>query len=814
MARPGEVEGDSADTTVAYDQALIDPDYNAEYDEVSRVWLYAQEIRELMDRRGDPFDPDRKHLADAVLRQLQSLGLYREIKLAKAAAKASRKPQTLDLYVLLFPGEGRDNTGIKDLNDKVLGYKVNSGFIEKRQDAIPKFFWDRNRRTGPRYVTVGQDYKTASIVAYEKTRKDFAGDLVKLDAKLRQHLLDSLDEAEKDPADEKQIAEIKKLRKILRRNENYRFDFLFGTASIDPSKQPSEIDALFLLLTHALKGAGIARFVSKASGQRSTEARKIGGGTGTRADSKKLDTRGKAFDLAVYRRTTNAAEQINAFMTTPYNRDRPYDYINILVDAVWTFAFLYYRKVWFGNPDVIRDVRKKLLVKPVPKQGVKYTFKAQVELLELWLIALNELDFVKDFLLAEFRKELVTYHQLCYAAFTELHANVSNPIDWDRLEKVLTHDLRLTRDRVLVQGTTSEYQFYAYAADNTQQIFFTMDVRDLGVEVVLWYETSNLIILEDKLQDIKMMEETFESTKPVNQRKRATYDAVVAVMRKYFDLLRKTHGRAAALKAFETGVQTAGFASDFNRCVQVMLGGDEVFVAAHPYFARYVSNIVCDLDKTTFKSDSHGRDLGNRPLNMRVSVAYSSAKVVGGGPSSAGISPEQRLQNQLSHDRALRLGGSATSALKALERTHRRIERLIDLLEANEKKAKLAPPFTDRLTKLGLLHYYIQVQYAHTAALSMPRYEELLAALYSGDLVKAQGMKLVDLVDCDGNIVDARKLTSDAAALEAEVAKAVGRDNYHQDGPPVNPKKALKVIGIVADIIEEILKPLDKKPNP
>src|SRR4051794_20098887 len=108
MARPGDVQGDSADTTVAYDQALVDPDYNSDTDEhVSRVWLYSQAIREIMDRRGDPEDKDRVHLTNAVLQQLPTLGLYREIVQAKRTARLDRTGAPLDLYVLLFPGEGR-----------------------------------------------------------------------------------------------------------------------------------------------------------------------------------------------------------------------------------------------------------------------------------------------------------------------------------------------------------------------------------------------------------------------------------------------------------------------------------------------------------------------------------------------------------------------------------------------------------------------------------------------------------------------------------------------------------------------------------
>jgi hypothetical protein len=817
MARPADVAGNSADTTVAYDQALLDPAYTADTgDEVPEVWTWSQKLRDVLETKGEPFEPEREMLADAVLQQLQTLGLFREVKLARAAAHRTRRKQALDLYVLLFPGEGRDNTGIKDLNDKVLGYRLNSEFIKDRQSAITEFFWDKDKTTGPRYITVGLDYKTASIVAHEKKRAEFAKDLVKLDEKLRCALLRRLRQAEPG-ADDAQKREIANVRRALRR-KGYQFDFLFGIASIDANELGSELETTFLVLTHALKGAGIARFLSKAAGQETRDAARFARGTSVKRDAKKLDPRGKSFDLGAYRSTTNAARKIKAFVSKGYSSDHTYDYMTIFVDTVWTFAFLYHRG-FFGNPDVIRDVRKRLLVKPRLKQGVKYTFRQQVELLELWLVALNELDFVKDFLPGEFPDVLEAYHERCYEAFRELHADVNAPIDWDRLQSVLTHDV--SGEAVQVQGNASEYQFYALASDHDQQVFFTMDVRDLGVEVARWYEYSNWVIQEDKLSGTKLMEETFESTKPINQRKRAMHAAVVKVMRKYNGRLAHKGVRKAAVAAFAPAEmrQHGSALGPLSKHAQVMLGGDEVFVAAHPYFAQFESDIIADLEKETFKSDSHDTDLGERPFDLRIAVSYSSAKI---SPdtrtTSSGISPGQRQENQRAHAQALKLGGSAASALKPLERTQRRIERMIELLEANPKKAKRAPAFAERLAKLDLLRHYVRVQYADSEPLTSPAYDKLFDALERGDLVTAQRLKLVDLVDYSGNVVNARELTKDAAALEAEVRSLVGSDNYHMDGPPASPL-AKKIIEKLFPPDKDILKPgvrpgKPKKPPP
>lgn len=84
------------------------------------------------------------------------------------------------------------------------------------------------------------------------------------------------------------------------------------------------------------------------------------------------------------------------------------------------------------------------------------------------------------------------------------------------------------------------------------------------------------------------------------------------------------------------------------------------------FFAEYVAAIVADLDTMSYDKD--------RTLNMRASIAFSSAD------------PQYRKDVQLSHQEAMKLAEVAPNTLKRLERTQRRIERLIDMLEANDKK--------------------------------------------------------------------------------------------------------------------------------
>jgi hypothetical protein len=170
-----------------------------------------------------------------------------------------------------------------------------------------------------------------------------------------------------------------------------------------------------------------------------------------------------------------------------------------------------------------------------------------------------------------------------------------------------------------VLGTTSEFQFYAYASDYADQIFFVMDVRDLGVDLMTFYEIANVIVTDDKLKENDLVDLTLRAGDATVQRKRVTYDTVVAVFRKYYKALLLGGSRAAAEKAFGTALQVEGRIPDFDQCVQVMLGGDEIFVATHPYFAQFEFQIVSDVASATFEG---------LPLNLRESLLRTRARSV------------------------------------------------------------------------------------------------------------------------------------------------------------------------------------------
>jgi hypothetical protein len=785
MADTTESDGRSADSSFGYGQFELDPEYlGGTADGISRAWLFSEILRVLLEKKGNPTGKDRAQLRNEVIRQLPTLQLYR-LAIETARNRYTRRG-LLTLYALLFPGEGKDNTGIKDLNDKVLGYERNNEFIRRRQQHIGEIF-DPVEPLGPHFTVVGQDYKTASIVSLGRKREDFAELLERLDLALRDDLIELLKDAEKDdsPEGRKRRPAVQKLLRTLetsqRKKKTYRFDFLFGLADVILTEERSPLIAMLLVLTEALKGAGLARYVAKVEnvvwGAR-TYVVKIS------ADPKKVDSRGKQFDEDTYLKAAKFADVVKDRMTKPYDRDDPVDFVNILVNTVWTSSFVKNRRLWVGNPDVIRDARKKALKKPTLREGTKYTFEAQVYLLELWLVTLNMMDVVKDFLATELDL-LERYHVDTLAAFKELEDETAT-IHWPRLERVLTHDLRQDHDRIAVLGRASEFLFYSYASDFPDRIFFSMDVRDMGVVLMLLYEGYNEIIVDDKLADERLMQTTLLASDLIVRQRRVTYDQVVKTFRDYYKKLLGGNGKAEALDAFGHGIGPLGTLPDFDKTTQFMLGGDELFVAADPRYTKFAPDIIDALDGATFEG---------QPLNLRAAVTFSSAE-------RAGDPTAQKRKNQEAHDQALKLAGEGPGPLKEFERTHRRIEMLIEKLEANPKKEHQAPRFTERLTALRLTKLYAQIKYGRPKPLDTPKFERLRLLLRDGSAADADRDINVDFIDfVSGRQVEAEKLTADAAALEKEVRDAVGADNRHVDGIPVT--KMPRIIKAIEDILKQ-----------
>jgi hypothetical protein len=743
----------SADATVEADRFTVDPLYGSDDDnDVPQSWELADRVRGLLRQKAHD-GKDRADLQRAVERQLRTTGLYREVgRIVKAATGTA----DLTMYVLLFPGEARDNTGLKDLNDNVLGYTLQQQFTARRQQEIETLFQ-------PAFTVVGQDFKTALFVGWQQTRAEFDKRLHQLDKALRKMLLDEfLPKSKKAGA--------KELKRVLEKDPDYRFDIYYGTDVLAVGRTTRDLLLVaFLLLTQALKGAATARYVSKG---RSLKVRVVKPFGRNAEPDKRLDPRGKGFEQKGFLKVAATAPAIKRFvLKAARDHDNFLEYNEIWVDTVWTQAFFRHQNV--ANRDVVRDVRKKKLERP-PRPNVKYTVRAQREILELWIVVLNLIDFIKDFLQREFDRDLLDQHDRAVALLDDLR-DPAKPVDVRELETFLTRDVRLRQ--VAALGTTSEFQFFATAADHAARIVFMLDVRDLGVEVLLMYDVATGKILDGKLADRQLLRETVESTDVVTEMRRFTHALVLTTLGRYHALLthsarmRRTDGSKEAAIAFRKAFSRLG---TFEEDVQVMLGGDEIMIALHPRFAAYVHNIVADLSETILGPGPVGPDAraGSPRLKVRAGVAFSLARTEG-----------KRSDHQIAHNKAMRLADESHAVTKDLERRERRIERLIEKLEANAKKKDQAPAFRKQLAALRLGRLFTRVQHGAPQALSAARVEQVVAGLRTGALAR-QDAALVELVDHQGKVVDRQRLLQDADGLERAVRKAVGSDNVHVDLPP------------------------------
>jgi hypothetical protein len=780
-----ESTGPSADTALTFDDDPADFDPaswgSADSDRLAVVWPRSDALRKLLTDRNPPDQDDQFALKAWLVMQLPTLFLYWQMNVFQTALKQHTAPsKTISLYILLFPGEARDNTGVKDLNDNVIGQWWNAQYQQKRYEAINNLFTVQDG-----FSVAAQTYKTAFIITYEKSRKDFIKKLALLDEALRLALLDILKQAAADDSTtDKQKTEIKKLTKKLGK-KGYRFDIFFGLRTLPP-QDGSTLANVYLLVTEAMKGAALARYAAKGNTIPSRAVRQVAAQAGVSLDSKKDDRRGKAYDWKVYIRASNLAEKIKQMVLKGTLPGVTVEMNSIYVNTVWTFAFMEYKNLYWGNPDVIRDARKKKLER-APSPNVTSSFPLQRDIIELWLVVLNMIDFVKSFESAEFDNKLKAYHDKALKGFLEL-GKPGATVDWDNLQYVLTHDVRQA-DPIAVIGTSCEYQFYAKVSDYEQRIFFSMDIRDMGVELMMIYENSNREVGYHRYSDLDLMQETFRSTDPIDVRRRLTYDIVVATFKKHYDQLAKSpaSGFKAAQEVF--GAEADGKLGTFDESVQFMLGGDEIYVATHPLFAGVAPAIVSDLDKAAFET--------NRPIDLRTSVAFSRA------PKTA--SAEQREATQKSHQEALKHTELAPGTLKSLERTNRRIERLIDMIEANPKKKARGPGYLQELSKLPLRTLFARWKPNWTKTLSKKDTARIYAALQAGDAATID--EYVELVDFNGKVVDRKKLEQDAKTLEDKVRRDVGTDNVQVHAPPI-----VAIPKWVQALIDKLL-PKDKDPG-
>ena len=312
-------EGLSADDTLTvYDEPPFDPNLlNDTSEEIPEVWINSDILRKLLYNPRSLTTDERETLRTALTNQLSTVTIYIDIEDLLNRLKEISVPKEhaqIILYVLLFPGEAKDNTGIKDLNDKVIGPSLNTEFIHRRWNRILEIFRkEEGVPPEPKFAVATQTYKTAYIVTYEKKRRDFAEKLAELDDKLRTDLLDILKLAEKklESDNSKEAKEKKKEIKNLRKKLNkkgYRFDIYFGLKEMKPIYKTT-LENVYVLVTEALKACSLARYVAKVNSLNKLALKFVKQNGMITPDNHKDDARGKSFEWLIYMKASNMAEE-------------------------------------------------------------------------------------------------------------------------------------------------------------------------------------------------------------------------------------------------------------------------------------------------------------------------------------------------------------------------------------------------------------------------------------------------------------------------------------------------------------------------
>lgn len=601
----------------------------------------------------------RDWLARQTERQAPYLSLFRNLR------SDEDEDRYAALYVLVFPGETTDNTGTKDLNDKVIGYSLNAQYVVERNKTIRTMF---DSPDSPFHV-ISQTYKTTLFGVTEVTERTpalFERAMADMDDAFRALLLKYvqkfLDEAT-DETSQDRIDAAEDLKKKLS-DPDYQFEMFYGSARLQSLGSTAAV--VYRGSSDSTKAAGMARTVWKQQS----------GGTNT-------PLRGRAFEFDEYRKFAASSRRLQQEIKRTNGG-------KITVDGVPADVFVRVDGEEVPNRHVLRDARKnKIKVKPgTPAEK-------QLGLIRRYMSVLNSMDFLKEFdSRPEFPGDVDAQLDLGRTHALALEGPIKKSVDRRAITRFLRQDLR--GEVTPAQGRASEYLFFTEAANHQDRLIVSLDIRDLGLDVLLRYRDAIEKVISST--EGRLLEITLASTDPIVRAKREAFELVKEVFRSMFATIRRTvregaygwdrldrlwdrpsghHQREARRYARgETGDEPA-----------FLLGGDEVIVAAHPVYLPWIPVMLGAICPP--------RALGG--ANVRAGVVLSRAE------HRRGRRPE--WENAIAHARALKAADAAPDLLKGFERDQHRLTRRIDRVPDAEKRAA----FSKRLRELALMDLYAEV---------------------------------------------------------------------------------------------------------
>ncbi len=510
----------------------------------------AEERQALVD--GKPLDAaQREHLEAELRRQVP------DIRLMDAVQNRGAKT----VLSVLVPGGGE--TGIKAMNDDMIGYSMNSGTLIPARNRIIS---DAFSRQG--FEIVDQGYKMTTLTTTmpaEQTAGKIRLALVEIDQGMKPLLIKALgdgiahvtfEKSQLPPKDpnypvlETRISKMTALRTKIAGNENFHYDFQVGESEIagaGPGQKP-DYSAVLAAEMDASKAAIMARDKTVESGR--TEG---------------TDQRAMVYSKATF--ITFCKETV-ALKAKLAGAELPYEGRMVRVFIADQI-----------NHDLLRSIRKQSY-----KEKLSGKQPDILKDLGQYITRVNSFDYVKQFTGDEVGNQGAEVTETA-ALIKKLQSG--EPIDHDTAQKI-DQVLRGTNG-IAQQDAGSEAQYFAKAAKLQNRIVLNADIKDMGLDLFDGYAKTMDNVGSGKTSNLDAA--SASASDPIVEFKRHASEDFV----RYYKTELMTKARKIATPREDGRVLLD--ALDLEAEPVLLLGGDEVTVSLGSVFEELglVPEIVAKL---------------------------------------------------------------------------------------------------------------------------------------------------------------------------------------------------------------------------
>ena len=483
-------------------------------------------------------DPSvRARLLEELNRQVPDLELVDQAK------------QGNHVITMVIPGGG--GTGVKTLNDKLVGYAINSSkIIPGRNAALHDAFHAK-------FSIVEQTYKSTTMIAKDQspveTREALTSGLAMVDPAVQRVLVAGLKEGlafwQKQPGDEakQRVASIKHTLADVQQG-GFVFDVQVGVAEVAAEGVAGALGAKM----NATKAASMGR----------SQGRERDDGHDGASDA-----RITAFDQAAFFAFCREGVELAGRLADK----------TLTIDRRKVALFLRDRGSLVPNRDVLRDVRKaKIKPDELANDDERESFAA----FGRYIDHINAFDYFKGFTADELDAGNVDA-RIAQARGVRDALKARRALAQEEvtsLKTVLSTDTN--RNPVAEQGTASEAGFFNATRKAANRIVFNMDIIDLGLDGMAGYARTMHGVAGG--QDL-------------NRASNSASDGLIEFKRAAFAKVRVIYTQFIARAVADKPALAPTLAKEDEPIM--LLGGDELTLSVHGALEPYVPEMVAEMGK-------------------------------------------------------------------------------------------------------------------------------------------------------------------------------------------------------------------------